>query len=281
MREVRSTDELAACAQIAGVARPFQHFNSTRFERLLETGKVRLWLDPLERGFVSSGGTGPEFRVLRLDVDPEHRRVGIGGALFEHAFGEVPAGHWVRATTAAHEAGAAAFASAIGLHRDPAHDQGDCAYACELKSFEATATPPPGIRLLPLGDVGHPRLNALMLAASEALPYSHALHDEDDPLLLGADPALSLIAVEGDEPVALTLVRMEGPLPHVLVTFVQPAGRRRGVARALKEASLTAMEVAGHRRVITDCLADNLPTRRLNESLGFFETTLIAWTSAT
>lgn len=281
IRDVHSSEDVAACAQIALVARPFEHFDQDRHTSLIESGKVRIWLDPLERGFVVLGGNGPELRVVRVAVDPGHRRAGVGTALFKHALAQVPPGLFVRATTAAHETGGAAFASAMGLHRDPSRDQGDCTYARELDAFKLTASPPAGIHVLPLADVAQDRLDALMQATCGALPDSHALHDEDESLLVTANPTLSFIGLDGDQPVGLTLVRLEGPLVHVLASFVQPPAQRRGVARALRAASMTAMRAAGHRHVITDCWADNTPIRRLNESLGFFETSLLAWTTAT
>lgn len=280
MREVRSAADVAACARVATAARPFEHFDQDRHKSLIAAGKVRVWLDPLERGFVVLGGNGPGFRVLRTTVVPQHRRVGVGTALFKSAVAQVPPGLFVRATTAAHEAFGAAFASAMGLRRDHAHDQGDCTYARGLHHFEVTASPPPGIRVLPLADVAHDRLEALMQAARVALPDSHALHDEHDSLLVTADPAVSLVALDGVQPVGLTLVRLEGHLAHVLASFVDPTAQRRGVARALKVASMAAMRAAGHGHVITDCWPDNTPIRSLNESLGLFETTLIAWTTA-
>jgi ribosomal protein S18 acetylase RimI-like enzyme len=56
---------------------------------------------------------------------------------------------------------------------------------------------------------------------------------------------------------------------HVRMLGVDPEVQRRGVGRALMEASLDQAHRAGKRRVTLETTVDMVPAQRLYESMGF------------
>lgn len=84
-------------------------------------------------------------------------------------------------------------------------------------------------------------------------------------------PGAYFIAFEGDEPVGMTNFVMRGGRPERLaisVTGVIASHRRRGIATALKVASIRYAQSIGARMIITDNEEHN-PMYALNQRLGF------------
>ncbi|MCW2544725.1 MAG: family N-acetyltransferase [Frankiales bacterium] len=273
-REVLDDDDLALCGGLSVRARPFEAFDQDRMRALSYRGALRLWLDEDERGFVSLGGTSELSRVIRVAVAPGQRRKGVGTALFRRAVAELPAGCQVISQVGRHDPDG--FAAAMGLAKQDSSPD-ECTYGITLKPVRRVRVPS-GTRIRSLRRFDRERLDDLLAGAGEALPYDDDLHDEDVPLLSSLSEELSFVALRGEQPVGITLVRRDGVLPHVLMTYVPARERRRGLARALKTASLNAMTNAGHTHAFTDCATDNVAIRQLNESLGFVDTTLEMWT---
>jgi len=88
----------------------------------------------------------------------------------------------------------------------------------------------------------------------------------------GMDPRLMIIGLDGDEVVGYAMLSRNVARPELgyhWLTGVRKAWRGRGVAKALKQAQLTAAKGLGIERVRTDNDLRNEPIRRLNEALGY------------
>jgi ribosomal-protein-alanine N-acetyltransferase len=84
--------------------------------------------------------------------------------------------------------------------------------------------------------------------------------------------ALFLIAEEGEERVAGYVVALEAADEgEILNLAVAPAGRRRGLGRALVEEMLGALRLRGVRQVYLEVRESNASARALYASRGFTE----------
>ena len=100
-----------------------------------------------------------------------------------------------------------------------------------------------------------------------------------------ADPwSQQSIASELHNPLSLWLVAQEGQTllgyvgsqtcldeTDMMNIAVSPASRRQGVARALIEASVSALRERGSKQLTLEVRASNGPARQLYESLGFLQ----------
>jgi mycothiol synthase len=92
-----------------------------------------------------------------------------------------------------------------------------------------------------------------------------------------AIPALSLVALTGDEPVGYATLGDFGAGEALhLMTGVRRSWRGRGVARVLKQAQIAGARRAGLERLVAFNDAGNEPMRRLNERLGYVPTAVNA-----
>ncbi|WP_425145879.1 GNAT family N-acetyltransferase [Deinococcus sp.] len=103
---------------------------------------------------------------------------------------------------------------------------------------------------------------------AQALPLSAT-----QTFFAGFDPALVTLALSQDTPRPLGYVALEpsGVPGELLITMtgVARAERGKGVARAVKVASMLAAQAAGWERVRTTNHSSNLPMLRVNDALGF------------
>jgi ribosomal protein S18 acetylase RimI-like enzyme len=94
--------------------------------------------------------------------------------------------------------------------------------------------------------------------------------------------ALVLGAFEGGRPVGTVTLEVDGRIPgghprppleegqaHVRMLGVDPRHRRRGVGRALMDASIAAARTAGKRRITLETTEAMVAAQRLYESMGF------------
>jgi GNAT superfamily N-acetyltransferase len=85
-------------------------------------------------------------------------------------------------------------------------------------------------------------------------------------------PEATFVALAGDEVVGyskFSLTPAQPKVAHHDLTGVKRAWRRRGVARALKQAQITWAKQAGYERLETRNEERNEPIRRLNAELGY------------
>ena len=84
-----------------------------------------------------------------------------------------------------------------------------------------------------------------------------------------ASPVAGVVLHDANEPVGLVFTLVEGDHGHLLITAVHPDHRRRGLARAIKEAAHVAAFDRGVRRLTTSNEESNAAIRQLNESMGY------------
>ncbi len=110
--------------------------------------------------------------------------------------------------------------------------------------------------------------DALALARAHAAAFDAPWPPEAFMDLLGSPGVFALAAVD-QGPVGLILMRAVAGEAEVLTLAVEPAHRRRGVARALLEAGLAQAAVAGAQTCFLEVAADNAAAIALYRSAGF------------
>jgi GNAT superfamily N-acetyltransferase len=216
-------------------------------------------------GFASRTST-PGRAATLVAVLAAYPRRGIGSALLEasleHARG---LGAAVAAGTLGEEA--LPWAERRGFH---VFDR-EVELIRELTGDETAGEPPAGIRI---AELGAPYLEGAYRVFAEGvadIPSTEALTTTYERWQAEASAApLALIALEGEKVVGYAELerRTAEVLGHELTTVAR-THRRRGIARALKQAQIAWAAERGFRRLLTDTHWANEATRRLNESLGY------------
>ncbi len=115
------------------------------------------------------------------------------------------------------------------------------------------------------GAWGH---EAPVLAQVHAAAFDHAWSAAEIAQLLDGPGGFALL-VETDAPLAFILCRAVAGEAEILTLAVDPAARRRGLARALVEAAAGAARMAGADVMFLEVAHDNLPALGLYEAAGF------------
>lgn len=106
------------------------------------------------------------------------------------------------------------------------------------------------------------------LASVHARAFDHAWSGPEIAELLDGSGGFALL-VEGDAPLGFILCRAIGGEAEILTLAVDPAARRRGLARALVEAAAGAARMAGAEALFLEVAHDNGPAIALYEGAGF------------
>lgn len=106
------------------------------------------------------------------------------------------------------------------------------------------------------------------LAAVHARAFDHAWSGTEIAELLDGPGGFALL-VEGETPLGFILCRAVAGEAEILTLAVDPAARRRGLARALVEAAAGAARVAGSEALFLEVAHDNFPAIALYEGAGF------------
>jgi GNAT superfamily N-acetyltransferase len=218
---------------------------------------------------------------LELDVAPEARRRGAGGALLSDA------GSWLRARGATEalvpvredDAESLAWAERRGF-REVAREG---LLVLDLSAVTAPdVAPPPGIEVVTWAE--RPELiRGMYEVAREA--YHDVPGDEDADIgsfeewlardLEGSDgdrPEATFVALAGNDVVGFAKFSISNARPGVAhhdMTGVLRAWRGRGIAGALKRAQIRWAKENGFTRLETTPDYRNVPSRRLNERHGY------------
>ncbi len=218
--------------------------------------------------------------LIRLLVEPEERRRGVGGALFhavsrwtvERDRGELEA--WVDDI----EPDGRAFLE----HRGFVPIGRELKVALELASFDPLPIDPPeGIEIVTWAE--RPELvRGLYDVAVEAQADIPGQEDAEmepfedwlahDMRGSGDQPEATFVALAGDQVVGYSKFSLTDAQPTTAfhdLTGVRRAWRGRGVAGALKRAQIAWAKQAGYERLLTNNEERNAPIRKLNERLGY------------
>jgi len=214
-----------------------------------------------------------------LTVPPEHRRRGVGTALYRAVSAwledhEIPV---IQAMVAEDDPESFAFAERRGFREINRNRR----MILDLAEVEPPAVrPPDGIELTSWEE--RPELaRAIYEVACEALPdipgdEDRTMETFDQWLAKMQRPsereAATFVALAGDEAVGYARFGLTAAQPTVAfheMTGVKRAWRGRGIAGALKRAQIGWAKEHGYERLATENELRNAPIRRLNKALGY------------
>lgn len=106
------------------------------------------------------------------------------------------------------------------------------------------------------------------LARVHAQAFDHPWSASEIAELMGSPGAFALVA-EDAGPAAFILCRAVAGEAEILTLAVEPAARRRGLARALVEAAAGVARIAGAEAMFLEVADDNVAAIGLYEAAGF------------
>jgi GNAT superfamily N-acetyltransferase len=223
--------------------------------------------------------------LLNVEVDPDHRRRGIGTRLLAAvlaAVGQTDLAAWSMVSEA--DVGSLAFMAHHGfVERDRMFES-----ALDLRAFEPEAfddvldaARAGGIRFEPFSDVDNPRMRRRLHLLTDELnhdvPSSVAVTSSSFEEWVGAwliaphsRPDLIVVAFDAAEPVAVSaiIVNVDGTaLNHM--SGVRRSHRGRGLGLAVKVEALRRAKEAGITEIRTDNHVRNAPMLAINAHLGY------------
>jgi mycothiol synthase len=222
----------------------------------------------------------PTIGFALLSVLPEHRRRGVGGALYDTARGWLDERdiREVDAVVPEDDAESLAWADRRGFREVERNSR----LVLELHGYEPPPVAPPvGVEIVTWA--ARPDLaRGIYEVACEAFPDVPGGEEEvmepfEDWLehhMRGSGdlPEATFVALAGDEVVGYAKFSLTAARPRDAshdMTGVKRAWRGRGVAGALKRAQIVWAKDAGYARLVTQNEVRNEPIRRLNERLGY------------
>ncbi|MFI7212577.1 GNAT family N-acetyltransferase [Micromonospora maritima] len=231
-------------------------------------GQVVGWASAYRNVQTTTPGVG---EISTLHVHPDHRRRGVGTALFDAALGHLRTLGSTRVLTNA-RAESLPFAQRHGFtaSRELRYS------ALDLDPAPSMPEPPPGVRLLPAAGLDPRRVHRVDAESSrdepgdvptDAVGYDLWLHECWENV--GLDREASTVAEVDGELVALSLVKRDGDRMWSDFTGTLPAYRGRGLARLTKQAALHVAATRGVRTAYTSNDEANAPMLVINARLGY------------
>lgn len=220
-----------------------------------------------------------------VDVEPSVRRLGIGTAMFEailEGIGPEPHLLWTFASTT--QAASLAFVARHGFRERDRFFESELdlsAFDPDAYAAERQAALDRGLRFTTVAAEDSPDLRRRVHRLADAVdrdipsvePFQPVTHEQwlqDWFASPGARPDLMALAMDGDEPVALSTVTWpRGTAAFNGLTGVLPAYRGHGLATAVKVEALRLVRAAGADAIRTDNHARNAPMLAINERLGY------------
>ena len=277
LRRAESDAELEAWRRVRMAVVPNERAPSVKELRRVETPDRLLLLAELDgelagTGFASRsdmGGLGS----LAPRVLPEARRRGVGAALLEALAAHLAACGFSEANALVDDKGSLAFAERFGFREvDRQVEQ-----VRVVRRGEEPPRPPDGVELVSLAE--RPDLSRAVYTelAAEVLadipvdrPLDVSLEDWERGWV--SLPEGTFLALAGGDVVGCAGLMLDPDRPdraeHSL-TAVGRAWRGRGVAKALKQATIAWAATSGIGELYTWTQRGNEPMQRLNERLGY------------
>lgn len=283
LRAAAGEADLVAWAEVRNAVTPGNPVRLDSLRRDLESGARGLLLVATDGGIAAGCGFGKRSDVRDAAfvggwVLPGHRRRGVGSALHDALADHARniGVRLLRARTVEDQPDAIAFLE----HRGFVAVAREYESRLDLRTAVPTRVPaaPEGVEIVGLGgrlDLA-PQAHELAIAAFPDIPgeadvvvgsFEHWRRENVDEALLDG----SFLAVAGGRvvgSVGLIPLPRPGAAEHLL-TAVDRAWRRRGVARALKLAQITWARGAGYAELVTYNDAGNVAMRELNLRLGY------------
>ncbi|MGT2426191.1 GNAT family N-acetyltransferase [Amnibacterium kyonggiense] len=146
-------------------------------------------------------------------------------------------------------------------------------WAARLRRPDAAALRALVADAVELGPVSDPGIAALEAAVREDYPGGPAtapgIHDEAALAVLRAGGTRFFGVEAAGEVLAVTAIRQEGDHAETVFTSVARTHRRRGLAEAVKAASVLAMQAEGVAVFGTGGAAENVASLAMNARLGY------------
>ena len=154
---------------------------------------------------------------------------------------------------------------------------GEQAVALDLARHDPQpVTPPPGIEIVSRADRPELAEGMYEVAQEAERDIPGAMPDRSFELWRSREldrpsriPALTFVALAGEEVVGYAGIDDYGADAFHGLTAVRRAWRGQGVATALKRSQIAAAKERGVKRLVTESEERNTPMRRLNEKLGY------------
>ncbi len=233
----------------------------------------------------------PDKYVMNLTVHPDHRRRGVGGALFEYVIAALRGREasvvrsWVQKETMT---ASLSFLAHRGFHevqrgwesrlKVAAFDFGRFGGAEERAARQGVTLTTLAAEGARAPEVLH-RVHEMMQTIGgdvpgtgtyTPIPYEHwVASDVDTPKAL---PDAFFLAKDGDRFVGVSLLHRRLEQPDVLsqeLTGLLPDYRGKGIAMALKLQTVKYARAHGYREIRTNNDTRNRPMLRINEAMGF------------
>jgi mycothiol synthase len=284
--------EIRPCADEADLEISLEIYNAVFPSEAVTMDEVRSFISQtLDYGdFVGPGGSvaagvmpqRPDVAFVMLAVLPDHRRRGVGTALYRKVSSWLAERGVHRIDVPVHEGDeqAIAFAERRGFREVVRNRR----MILDLTTLEPPAVDPPsGIEIVSWAE--RPDLaQSIYEVACEAFPDIPGGEDElMEPFAdwlahtmqgSGDLPEATFLALAGSEVVGYAKFSLTAAQPTTAnhdLTGVKRAWRGRGIAGALKRAQIAWAKEQGYERLATQNELRNDPIRRLNERLGYRE----------
>lgn len=213
--------------------------------------------------------------VAQVDVVPQLRGQGVGSGLLAEVSGIAAANGRTELQGEVRESDAES--RAYFERRGYVRVGGEQAVELDLAGNELRPVePPPGVAIVSREE--RPELAEAMYEvakeAEEDIPgatpdRSFELWRSRELDRPSRNPALTFIALVGDEVIGYAGLDEYGVDAFHGLTAVKRAWRGQGVATALKRSQIAAAKACGVKRLVTESEERNTPMRRLNEKLGY------------
>jgi predicted N-acetyltransferase YhbS len=233
--------------------------------------------EPVGAASAAKHGAAPDgvFSLMTIRVTAEHRRKGVGTALYlacsDHARTLGKSRMFVIARS--DDPGSLAYYSARGFTEIGRMQD----LELDLNAVTPKVTLPDGVEIVPATDEHDKAVYEVALEADADIPASEPIRsgsfDEWHRRQFGPPFVLrdlSFVALENGHVVGYAILGrvMEDTAGHWM-TGVARAARGRGIAGALKQTQIAAAKDAGWKFLRTHNDLANAPMRRVNEKLGY------------
>lgn len=275
IRRAETDADLAAYCDVWNAITPREPTRLEDIRRRLERQPERLYLVALEGDEVVGLGfcgpsQSPERTAIVVAVLPDHRRRGIGSALFDVllAHAGAIARPQVSGMVFEDDPESIAWVTKRGFEESGRQVE----LSRELSSTEAEPETPDGVVLTPLDESRHEEAYAVWAECYPDMPVSPPIPAPTYEEWLEEEVCgpITLLALEDGRVVgaAALMERVDGLAEHGL-TAVRRSHRGRGIATALKQALLHWAAEHGYRELTTWTQDGNAAMQAVNVKLGY------------
>jgi mycothiol synthase len=278
LREVVTDADLEAWRQVRIAVHPNERTASVEEMRETATPEQLLLLSELDGAVVGCGiakhtDTGGDRSFVQPRVIPQARRRGVGTALLRALAAHAESVGYRSAGANVDDEGSFAFAQRFGFRETGRQVE----QVREIRPEEDEPRVPDGVRIVSIAEEPALRLRTYHELALQAF------EDMPTPLPISITPELwerewitwpegSFVALAGDEIVGCAGLIRDDDRPDRAensLTAVRRDWRGRGVARAVKQATIAWAAANGLREIYTWTQTGNEGMRTVNEKLGY------------